>query len=389
MRAYYTAATLARLGDEMVGAAVPLLVLARTGGVLAGDISLAGLTLAAYALPSIGTGPLLGAWLDGTRHRRAALATNQLALAASMLGLVATVGAAPGWTAPAIALVAGLTVPMASGGFTGMLPLLVAPDRLAAANSAEAVSFSVASMAGPAVAGTVALVVSPAAAVAMIAGVAILSLVALLAVPAVPPRQGTTRLSVRDGVRHLLHTPRLRAVTLTSTVSFGAVGMLVVALPVRTGQLGISGNASGFVLAAFEAGCVVTNLALIRLQNRWQTVLVCTAAYGVVLAGWAAAPSFPVLLGLGLVAGFTLGPELPALLAARQRYTPAGLLSQVGTTGASLKVGASAMGSALGGQLVPTWGAAGVFSLVAALQVIAVLAGLLVSRPRPAARPAH
>ncbi|GAA0632671.1 MFS transporter [Kutzneria viridogrisea] len=377
MRAYFLAATLARLGDEMVATAVVLFVLTRTG-----DPTLAGITLAAYAFPSVASGPLLGAWLDRSRHRRAALASNQVALGATMLGLLAVVGTAPGWLAPLVAAVAGVTVPLTSGGFTGLMTLLVAPDRLARANSTESISFSVAALGGPALASALALVLSPAAAVLGIAVSAALSLLALAAVPSVPARGAVGRLDVRAGLRHMVATPRLRAVTLTSTLSFGAVGMLLVALPVRTAELGAGGTASGFVLAAFEIGCMATNLALIRLQSHWQTVLVCTGLYGLALTGWALAGSLPVLLVLALVAGFTLGPELPALLGARQRYTPEHLLSQVGTTGASLKIGFSALGAAAGGLLLPVCGPSAVIGLVAAVQGAAVLLGWLASRGR-------
>lgn len=65
MGRYVVAAGLARLADEMVGLAVVLLVLARTGQPV-----LAGAMVTAYTLPALVSGPLLGAWLDRTRRRR-------------------------------------------------------------------------------------------------------------------------------------------------------------------------------------------------------------------------------------------------------------------------------------------------------------------------------
>ena len=69
---FCAAASLARLAEEMFSVAVVLLVLARTG-----SAALAGATVAAATLPSVVTGPLLGAWLDRTARRRLALALNK------------------------------------------------------------------------------------------------------------------------------------------------------------------------------------------------------------------------------------------------------------------------------------------------------------------------
>ena len=377
MRAYYTAATLARLGDEMVATALTLFLLSRTA-----DPALTGITLSAYALPSMVTGPLLGSWLDGTRRRRTVLAANQFALAAAMVGLVL----APGWAAPVLAAVAGLALPMTSAGFSAMVPTLAGPARLTRANSMDSLSFSGAAIAGPAVAGVLASLISPTGGVLAIAVAAMSSLVALVFVPPVPPSPHG-RQPVLTGLRHMVRTPKLRAVTLATTVSWGSMGLLIVALSLRTEQLGVGQNSSGYVLTVMEVGCVVTNVALIRLQRHWWTVLASLAAYGVVLASWSLAGNFPLLLVLALGAGLAVGPQFPALLAARQRYSPPELLSQVGATGASLKIAAYSVGALLVGPLLTALGAPGVIALVGGFQVLAALLGWLVSRPLSAPEP--
>ena len=95
----------------MFPVAVVLLVLDRTG-----RPGLAGAVVAATTLPAVGTGPVLGAWLDRTPRRRVALATNQVLLAASLLGILAAAGRAPGGALLALAALAGLTGPLATGG---------------------------------------------------------------------------------------------------------------------------------------------------------------------------------------------------------------------------------------------------------------------------------
>src|SRR6266540_4474681 len=155
--AFYLGATLGRLADEMLVVAAVLLVLDRTG-----DPTLASATVAAASLPSVLTGPLLGAWLDRTRHRRAALAANQALLAASLAGMLLAAGRAPSWVLPALAVIGGATAPMLTGGVTSVIPLLVPPVLLPRANAMEAASFNSAAVLGPALAGAVAARFGPA-----------------------------------------------------------------------------------------------------------------------------------------------------------------------------------------------------------------------------------
>jgi MFS family permease len=113
--AFYVAATLARLATEMFAVAVVLLVLDRTG-----RPALAGAVVAATTLPSVASGPVLGAWLDRTRRRRSALAGNQVLFPASLLAVLGAAGRAPGWSLLALAALAGLAAPLVTGGFTSM-----------------------------------------------------------------------------------------------------------------------------------------------------------------------------------------------------------------------------------------------------------------------------
>jgi MFS-type transporter involved in bile tolerance (Atg22 family) len=108
--AFYLAATLSRPASEMFAVAVVLLVLDRTG-----RPGLAGAVVAATTLPSVVTGPVLGAWLDRTPRRRVALASNQV-LGASLLAILAAAGRAPGWSLLPLAALAGITAPLATGG---------------------------------------------------------------------------------------------------------------------------------------------------------------------------------------------------------------------------------------------------------------------------------
>jgi MFS family permease len=354
---YLLAATLARVGDEMVAFTLVLLVLTRTD-----SPALAGLTGASYALPAVITGPLLGAWLDRTRYRRTALAVNQAVLGGVMLTMLAVVGHTAAWVTPALAAVAGTTLPLVSGGFTSMLPSLVPQSLLPRANSLEAASFGAATITGPAAAATITAAVSVEAAAAVIAVAASLSILAIGRLPALPAAGAGSESftsSVLAGLRHLSRTPRLRASTVTTTLLMGMTGVLLITLPLHMASLGAPRSAAGYLWTALEIGSVTTALLLGRLQTRWRpeyVVMVAVAAYGLAISTWPLAGSLAILLVLAAATGLLEGPMLPAMFAARQQYSPTALQGRVSTTAASLRVGAAALGQAAGGLLVPVVG---------------------------------
>ncbi|GGS34120.1 MFS transporter [Actinokineospora fastidiosa] len=382
MRAYLGAATCARVADEMVGVAVVLLVLGRTG-----DPLLAGAMVTAYTLPSVVSGPLLGAWLDRTAHRRAVLALGGVLLALSCVGMVVT----SGWPPYALAALTGFALPLTSGGYSSLVPHLAAD--LTRANALDAAVFNLAAIAGPALAGALAALVSPEAAVLAIAVLAALGAALTGLLPAMPPtradRPGLLS-TVRAGLAHLVRTPPLRGATLTTVLSLGSVGILATAIPLWTAELGAGREAAGAVWAVLEAGCLAATLLLgRRLLGRRVDVVVygCVAAYGAMLLTWPLADSLTVLLVLVLVTGFAEGLALPGIMAVRQRHSPPELLAQVATTGASLKIAAFAVGATAGGWLVPAAGPGTAIAVVAAAQLAAAGLGALAgcSRPSPVA----
>ena len=376
-RAFYLAATLARLASEMFTVAVVLLVLDRTG-----RPALAGAVVAATTLPSVLTGPVLGAWLDRTARRRLALASNQVLLAASLLAIVAAAGRAPGWVLLLLAALAGLTGPMATGGYTSMIPLLVPERLLASANALEATSFNTAAIAGPAVAGVVAATAGPAGAVLAEVALAALALPAIARLPRVAPPAGDhpapLATAIRKGLAHLARTPVLRGVTVATAVGMGGTGLLTLAMPFWAERLGAGRAGAGYLWAALEAGAIAGALAAARPTAAWppqRVVLAGLGLFGLAILAWPLAPSFPVALVLVALAGVVEGPSFAATFATRQRWSPPALRGQIFTTAASLKLGAFAVGSALAGPAVFRAGVAGTLVAVGAVQLLAVALG--------------
>jgi MFS family permease len=376
--AFLLAATVARLASEMFPVAAVLLVLDRTG-----RPGLAGAVVAATTLPAVVTGPVLGAWLDRTRRRRLALASNQVLLAASLLAILTAAGRAPGWVLLPLAALAGLTGPLATGGYTSMIPLLVPERLLARANALEAASFNTAAIAGPAVAGVVAGTAGPAGAVAAEAALAALALPAIARLARVAPPAGDDPAplgaAIRQGLSHLARTPVLRGVTVATAVGLGGTGLLTLALPFWAERLGAGRAGAGYLWAALEAGAIAGALAAARPTAGWpphRVVLAGLGLFGLLMLAWPLAPSFPAALALVALAGLAEGPAFAATFATRQRWSPATLRGQIFTTAASVKLGAFAVGSAVAGPAVAGAGVAGALVVVGAVQVLAVALGL-------------
>jgi predicted MFS family arabinose efflux permease len=387
---FVLAATLARLASEMFPVAAVLLVLDRTG-----RPALAGAVVAATTLPAVVTGPVLGAWLDRTNRRRLALASNQVLLAASLLGILAAAGRIPGWVLLPLAAVAGLTGPLATGGYTSMIPLLVPERLLARANALEAASFNSAAIAGPAVAGALAAAAGPAGAVLAEAALAALALPAIARLPRITAPAGDDpaplQAAIRRGLGHLARTPVLRGVTVATAVGMGGTGLLTLALPFWAERLGAGRAGAGYLWAALEAGAIAGALAAARPVAPWppqRVVLAGLGLFGLVMVAWPLAGSFPAALALVALAGVVEGPAFAATFATRQRWSPPPLRGQIFTTAASLKLGAFAVGSALAGPALDRAGVTGTLVAVGAVQLLAVALGRLAGARGSAQGPA-
>jgi MFS family permease len=379
----FAASTTARLANESARVAMVLLVLERTD-----SPGLAGAVVGASTLPSLVTGPLLGAWLDRTAHRRRAFAANQVGLLVCLVGVLLATGHAPSYVVVLLGLVAGLTTPVLTGGFTGLIAPLVPSGMLRRAYGAEATSYNVAGVAGPALAGVLSATAGASTAVAVTAGISFLALLAVLRVPMPRPEAepaGALIATVLVGLKHLARTPPLRAVTIATTLSMGGLGALPVAFPLLAEDLGVYASASGYLFSAFAVGALCGSLAVASRSPRtgpMRMAFLGIAGLGVAFSGVAVAPTLPVALVLILVAGMLEGPVLASTLTVRELHSPAWMRTQVVTTAASLKFGAFAVGSALAGVLVGAYGPRAGLLMVVGFQVVGIGLGLLGRRRR-------
>lgn len=360
---FLIAAVLARVSNEMLVVAVVLLLLEQ------GSPALAGATVAAVTLPGVVTGPLLGAWLDRTPSASRALALDQGIAAVALTVIAYGAGAGLGPLVLLPALVAGVTFPLSAAGFTTLIPRLVAPSHVRAADAIEAASFNVAAIVGPALAGTVALAASPVAAVLV---QAVLKLVALflLALAPEPPRgsrpaeTGLLR-GTLAGAAYVLRTRRLLAVTVAGALALGGRGILVVAFPLLAATRLGSVDVAGYLWSAFAAGCVIGALGATRIRtgDSLRLALGGTGVAGALLVAFPLVSSLPVGLALGAAAGIAYGPALAATLVLRHESTPPHLYGSVLMTSASIKPACLGIGAV---AAAPLLGAIGLSAALAA-----------------------
>lgn len=185
--AYLAGAVAARAGDEMSGPALMLAGFALTGSATSASALLAGLTVAAAA-----GGPVLGALLDRRERPGRLLAAALAAYAAGLTALLAGLGRLPFALCVALAVLTGLAGPALSGGWTAQLPRVAAPSRLPRANALDALTFTLASLTGPALAGALAEAANAPAAVAASAALIAAAVPVAWSLPAAGPARAAT-----------------------------------------------------------------------------------------------------------------------------------------------------------------------------------------------------
>ncbi len=387
---YLAGATAARTGDEMSGPALLLVGLAVTGSASAASALLAGITVSA----AVG-GPVIGAVLDRAARPGRLLAAALAAYAVTLLLILLSLGRIPLPVVVAAAVLGGLLGPALAGGWTAQLPRVAAPDGLPRATALDALTYNLAGLAGPVLAGLVALLAGAPAGVVVSLTLILLALPAAWALPGRPsasddgsataPRAAPAPSIVDDlvsGFVAIASTRPLARATLTSVVSYVGVGMLVTCTPLLGDAAFGSPHSGTFLLTVLAAAALAANALLAkrpRLLRPDATVLASTLALAAAFALAATASPVPLVAAL-VIAGAAEGPQLTALFAIRHREAPERLRGQIFTTGASLKITGYAVGAGLGGPLA-TWSLPGALLVAAGCELLAAVGYMACTPP--------
>ncbi|WP_172382538.1 MFS transporter [Streptomyces sp. MNP-20] len=379
---YLAGAATARTGDEMSGPALLLVGLAVTGSASDASALLAGLTLSA----AVG-GPVIGAVLDRAARPGRLLAGALGAYAATLLVVLVSLGRIPLPVVVATAALGGLLGPALAGGWTAQLPDVAAPDGLPRATALDALTYNVAALTGPALAGLVALLAGAPAGVVVSLALILLALPAAWSLPGRAPASGggATTSIVADlvsGFVAIASTRPLARATLTSVVSYVGVGVLVVCTPLLGAEAFGSSHSGTVLLTVLAAASLAANALLAkrpRLLRPDVTVLVSTLVLATAFALAATAAPVPLVAAM-VIAGVAEGPQLTALFAVRHREAPERLRGQIFTTGASLKITGYALGAGVGGPLA-TWSLPGTLLVAAGCELLAAVGYMACTAP--------
>jgi len=376
---YAGAAVLVRGADEGARVALVLLALERTR-----SAALGGLLVAALLVPHVVAAGVVGTAADRARRPLRLVAAASAGFGAALAVAGIAVGRLPGPVVLGVLLLGGCCGPALLGGLSSRLSALVAPASMPRAFGVDAMTYGVAGVLGPAVAGLVAGRTSAGPATLVLAGSALLGAAAVATLPdpgrRERPEPGAARL--RDGVRTLWRERVLGLVTVASSVGqlgFGALPVVVAVVAVRNGQP----STAGLLLAAMTAGGLVGSLlwTVRPAPTRAAPWMVMAGLLGTALpvVGGAFTASTVVLAALLALSGLANGPLIGGLLLTRERWAPPEVRTQVFTLGAGLKTTATAAGSSLAG-LVAGWPTATQLVLVAACPLLAALGGAAVLR---------
>ncbi len=360
--------TLSALGDAITRVALTWYVYEQTHS--AGAL---GLLMLCYTGPVVLGGLLAGTLLDRYDRRRVMVADNLIRGAAvGLLPLLSAFGQLALWHIYAVAAVYGLLMMISLAGGPALIPSIVPHEQLHTANALETLSFTLAGVTGPVVAGLL-LVPFRAPNVVLLDAISYAAFAAaLLRIrpvrepdPVAQVQARTLRLS--DAVR-LLFANRVLLSTTCMFMAFNiGSGFLSVWLPIFTAQVlnggaGLYGglltaSALGEVVGAMIAGAKTFRLSLGTLICFAQ--LLSGAALGLVFIGPSLWTTIPALVLLGLFsAPLTIWAQT-----LRMQIIPERLRGRTFALLRMLMQSGTPLGGAVAGLLLPALGLPAIIGL--------------------------
>ena len=375
-RIFYAGYATSLLGSAMSAIALTFAVLDSGGG--PADL---GFVFAANVVPQVAVMLAGGVLADRVGRRRVMLVTDSVRLVAqAALAAALFAGRPPIWLFVVLGALLGAGEGIFNPALGGLRADIAPRETLPDANALLSVAQSGAMVTGPALAGILIALSSPAVVIAADAGsfaISVLSL-ALLAVPAVSrPRQSPLR-DLADGWRQF----RGQTWLWLTTVQFALFNLLTWAPylllgPLLARQYLGGAGAWGVISAAYALGSVLTGLALVGRRPRRLLVVAVTGTFGYAVPCLLLALRAPVaVVAAGaLVAGLGSAVFNTYWTTAMQQRVPAPMLGRA--TAFSL-TGAYALGSVGYAVIGPVAGLVGPGRMLAFAAGYAVLSSSVV-----------
>ncbi|QTG81451.1 MFS transporter [Arthrobacter crystallopoietes] len=387
-RILITALSISIFGSGMWAVTMVYQVIALGGGPaeLSFVAALAGLGLVSFVL--------LGGIAADRLPRRLILicveAVNLVALAS--VTLLALTGRLQLWHVAAAAAMLGIASAFFFPAYSAILPRILPPEELLAANGMEGTIRPVLQQAaGPAVAGMVIAATSPGHTAALIAAAHTIAFSILLRLrsggggaPSAPARSSVWA-DLREGVAYTVRTPWLLWTLLYAIVLLLLLmGPLEVLLPFAIRQqLGGGAQTFGFMLAMFGVGGAAGALTVssFRLPRRYLTLMMLLWGFGTVPMGiLGLTNSFWLMAAALATCGFTWGVAQVIWGTLLQRRVPPHLLGRVSSLDFFVSLALMPVSMALAGpvaEVVPIWL---IYVVVAVASPVLAIAAILLAR---------
>jgi MFS family permease len=382
-QAFWLGQTVSNLGSSITQFAIPLIVFELTHSA----VNLAVAT-AAWFLPYLLFGLVIGAWVDRLDRKRLMIACN--AAAAALLVSVPALSAAgllSVWWIYAVGFFQSTIFIAFSSSEFAAIPSLVEAEELVAANGRIQASYAAASVVGPLLAGALVATIRPESLLLVDAATFVVSAAALASVTRslnLGPRRQRTRIrsDVVEGVRYVLRHPVLRNISvMMALTNFAGTTVWAELVLFAKDRLQATNSEVAVLWAAGSFGIVLAGLAAPRLRKRFSfgaLLLGDVVVYGLAIVAlsftrtvWAALGLWALAAGMAILFNVLSG-------SLRQSIVPNELLGRVVTVASVLAWSANPLGALVGGYLIKTTG--DVAKVYAAAGAVVVLIGLAFTR---------
>jgi MFS family permease len=372
------------MGDALTWVALVWIVLDLTGS--AAEV---GLLVIAYAAPVLIGGFVMGAALDRFDRRLLLIGVNSvLGCIVLSVPVASAFGVLEVWQLYAVAAAYGLLKMANWAGVPAIVPSLVSEPDLNTANAMESVSFGLADVGGPGIAGAL-IAAFGAATVLVVDGASYAIFIAFLIGLRIPePARdpdvepaAPRGLALKPALRFLRRTSPVLATTLMFMAFNVGEGMILVLVPIYARRgLGAGAAAYGVMLSTFALAALIGSAVVGALRWRrrlGRSIAVSQAFAGACVAGLAFPPSLPVALGALALAGLFASPLTIWAQTLRMRLIPECMRGRVFGVLRTLMQSTPPIGGAVAGVLLSRGHLATTALAAAAVMSIPGLIGLV------------
>ena len=375
-RAFWSGFTASSIGDSLTRVALTWLVFEETKSAQA-----LGLLTIAYTAPILVGGLIAGPLLDRFSPRRVMLTDNLIrGVVFSLIPILHLLGRLQLWHIYLFAAIYGFLMMISLAGGPTLIPSIVKHEQLDKANAMETLSYTLSSVIGPPLAGLLIAWLGAANVVIFDALSYFIFVFALLGMSVDEPersvdQQTSTSYGITDAVHLMIRNKVILSTTLMFMAANVGLGAMTVFLPLVSNQIAenssqvfgtlLGAMALGEVISASLAGSLSINITLGKRIALAQILSGLSLIF--LLAG---SVFWFVAIGLFLL-GFFSAPLTIWAQTLRMQVIPPDLRGRTFALLRTLMQGATPLGGALAGFLLPVLG----------IQVIVGLSSLVVGSP--------